>query len=281
MIEVVRPGLFTTLQDLGRFGYRSMGVPISGPMDSQSAATANELLCNDPNCALIEIAYVGASFLFHNAAMVAFSGATCEVKLNDKLIENQTILQIEAGNILSFGAMTRGNFLYLAIEGGFKSDLVLGSACYYEAITGIARMSKGTKLNFDLVNQEIPQRHTSIRKELVHSSAFIEVEKGPEFDLLSADEISLLTSTDFSVSPQSNRMGFLLNEAVNIGLKEIISSPVQPGTIQLTKGGQLIVLMRDAQTTGGYPRILQLNEESINRLVQYPRNLSFQFSIVE
>ena len=227
------------------------------------------------------MAYIGASLLFHHSATIAFLGATCEVKLNDEVIENQVVIRVEAGSILSFGAMKHGNFLYLAIVGGFKTEPILGSVCYYDAITDIARMMKGTKLHFDFANQEIPDKHNSIPKALINSSSFIEVEKGPEFDLLSPEEISLLTTTPFSVSSQSNRMGFLLNDAVNIDLKEIISSPVQPGTIQLTKDGQLIVLMRDAQTTGGYPRILQLTEESINKLAQYPRNLSFKFSINE
>ena len=146
MIEVVRPGLFTTLQDLGRFGYRSMGVPVSGPMDSSSAVIANELLNNHPNSALIEMAYLGASLLFHHSATIAFLGATCEVKLNDEVIENQVVIRVEAGSILSFDAMKHGNFLYLAIVGGFKTEPILGSVCYYDAITDIARMMKGTKL---------------------------------------------------------------------------------------------------------------------------------------
>ena len=119
MIEVIRPGQFSTIQDLGRFGYRSIGVPISGPMDSQSARNANKILGNDPNCPLMEMVFVGATLLFHKQAIIAFTGAQCEVRLNNELVEEQSVIQIKSGSTLSFGAMTLGNFLYMAISGGF------------------------------------------------------------------------------------------------------------------------------------------------------------------
>ncbi|MDG1333619.1 MAG: biotin-dependent carboxyltransferase family protein [Crocinitomicaceae bacterium] len=279
MIEVIRSGLFTTIQDLGRFGFRSTGVPVSGPMDQTSAAFANELLQNDPNDPLIEMAYVGATFLFNKSATIAFAGAICEVKLNNEIVRDRSVLKIEAGSVISFGAMKEGNFLYLAILGGFKTDKLLGSACYYEAVNGMARMSKGMRLSFQADHQ---QREINLNRKVIglnRNNGIIEVEKGPEFHLLSEEDAQVLTQTQFTISPQSNRMGILLNELVEIESKEIISSPVQAGTVQLTKGGQLIVLMRDAQTVGGYPRVLQLTEKSINQLVQTRFNMDFRFEL--
>ncbi len=281
MIEVLRPGLFTTLHDLGRFGYRAQGVPVSGPMDSRSAAYANALLDNHANSPLVEMAFVGASFLFHQSAIVAFSGAQCEVKLNNEIIENQSVVHVATGSTFSFGALTQGNFLYLAVVGGFESERFLGSVCYYESISGISRMIKGSELHFNESHQRTTEHLTTNLRSLSSPTSAILVEKGPEFHLLSEENRSALMNTSFSISPRSNRMGFLLNESVSISLNEIISSPVQPGTIQLTQAGQLIVLMRDAQTTGGYPRILQLSEESINQLAQFPLNSTFHFRLDE
>jgi biotin-dependent carboxylase-like uncharacterized protein len=281
MIEVIRPGQYSSIQDLGRFGYRSMGVPISGSMDQSSAELANQLLGNEANAALVEMTYVGATFLFQECATIAFAGARCEVKLNNEIIEDRSVLNIEVGTTLSFGAMKDGNFLYLAIIGGFKTEMVLGSACYYEAINGMSRMTKGMTLFFDetLQKQEIKLNETrSIR---INQNQYIEVEKGPEFHLLTNEDLQLLTETEFTISPQSNRMGFRLNEQVEIDSKEIISSPVQPGTVQLTKGGQLIVLMRDAQTVGGYFRVFQLTPESINQLAQASRKLRIKFLLLD
>jgi biotin-dependent carboxylase-like uncharacterized protein len=280
MIEVLRPGLFTTIQDLGRFGYRSVGVPVSGPMDSDSSKCANELLGNDQNCPVIEMAFVGASFLFHHSATVAYAGADCEILLNDERVNDRAIINIESGSVLSFGPLTYGNFGYLAVFGGFHAARILGSACYFAAVTGIARMTKGTTVPFDqsIQNKSINTNQKSPILSLPDD--IITVEKGPEFHHLSEQEIHLLTTKEFTISRQSNRMGYQLNERVAFGIREIISSPVQPGTVQLTHGGQLIVLMRDAQTIGGYPRILQLTESSLNKIAQLALNTSIQFRIV-
>lgn len=279
MIEILRPGQYSTIQDLGRLGYRSVGVPVSGPMDSASALQANCLLGNEPNDALIEMAYVGASFLFQKPAIIAFSGADCEVKLNNEIVESQSVLCISAGSTLSFGALKLGNFLYLAIAGGFKSEKVLGSASYFQSITEHARISKGMILSFDESSQKRKVKQSE-KLTSIKASSYLEVEKGPEFHLLSDEKIRLLTEMEFTISTQSNRMGFRLNEQIGSELDEIISSPVQPGTVQLTQGGQLIVLMRDAQTIGGYPRILQLTEESINQLAQCNRSSRMMFRLV-
>jgi len=96
----------------------------------------------------------------------------------------------------------------------------------------------------------------------------IEVYPGPEFSLLSDKQKKQLTNTILYVTPQSNRMGILLDGLVVSNVKEIITAPVQPGTVQLTPSGKCIVLMRDAQTTGGYARVLQLSNEGINRIAQ-------------
>ena len=110
----------------------------------------------------------------------------------------------------------------------------------------------------------------------------IEVYKGPEFDQLSTKTQSLLLNRIFSISNNNNRMGYQLNELIETTKMEpMLSSIVIPGTVQLTPSGKLIVLMRDCQTTGGYPRVFQLNNDSINRLAQKTTNDKIQFRLID
>lgn len=280
MIEVIRPGQFSTIQDLGRYGFRAMGVPVSGPMDRSSAKFANHLLGNEANAPVIEMSFVGASFLFHKAAVIAVFGADCQISMNNVVIESKHVFKIEANSTVKFGAITSGNFLYLAISGGFLSETVLGSTSYFGGLTENSQLIKGQRLRFDETIQNVKPNSLKITKT-ASEKAFIYVEKGPEFNQLSKETIQQLLKTEFTISPQSNRMGFRINENAGFGMKDIISSPVQAGTVQLTQGGQLIVLMRDAQTIGGYSRVLQITTESIDRLAQKRFGEQFRFRLID
>lgn len=280
MIEVIRPGQYSTIQDLGRFGFRAMGVPVSGAMDRSSALFANQILENPENAPVIEMSFVGASFLFHKPAVIAVCGADCEISVDNVLVDTKHVLKIEANSTVKFGAITSGNFIYLAILEGFQSEIILGSASYVGGITETVRLNKGQLLHFDdTLQTEIPLQLTFTKT--ISDNSIIFIDKGPEFEQLSEASIQQLLETDFTISPQSNRMGFQLNETVELGAKEIISSPVQPGTVQLTPGGQLIVLMRDAQTMGGYSRVFQLTEESIDKLTQKQFGEGFKFQLID
>lgn len=123
---------------------------------------------------------------------------------------------------------------------------------------------KRDKFKFEVNNKEITHKYT-LKKFKVDSN--IQVLKGPEFECLSKKSIDTLINQEFSIGI-NNRMAYYLNEKIQDGVNSIISSGVIPGTVQLTPSGQIIILHRDCQTTGGYPRILQLNEKSLNNLAQ-------------
>lgn len=279
MIEILRAGQYSTIQDLGRFGFRKLGVPVSGPMDSSSARFANQLLGNNMNAPLLEMAFTGARFRFDSPAVIAIAGADANIQVGNERFQSNQIIPIEANSSLDIGQILNGNFLYLSILGGFVADKKLGSTCLYEPITGYARLNKGQFLYFNPSIQTNANRGAIVKRQAIKTTKHIEVLNGPEYHLLSTSEKKMFTETDFSISPVSNRMGFQLTESLPIHLDEIISSPVQPGTVQLTSGGQLIVLMRDAQTTGGYPRIFQLTENSINQLSQTKIGDTFRFKL--
>jgi biotin-dependent carboxylase-like uncharacterized protein len=267
MIEVLQPGQYSSIQDLGRFGYRKLGVPLSGAMDQNSAKVANLLVGNELNAAILEMTLVGSSLHFHRPAILAFSGAKCQISLNGEMISMNEVHHIKVNSILKCGPISEGMYTYLAIKGGFISEKILGSASYFNGITPQIRLQKGQELNFDPKAQILP-RATTIEPKTITSLREIDVYPGPEFDSLPPKMKELLFETQFTISNQSNRMGYRLNSTAELTASEIITSPVQPGTVQLTPSGQLVVLMRDAQTTGGYARIFQLTAKSINQFAQ-------------
>ncbi len=164
--------------------------------------------------------------------------------------------------------------------GGFNSPLILKSRSYYQGVTEQTKLSKGDVLLINKVTKLIVNR-ARIKIDPNHfDTQHIVVSKGPEFELLPEQTKTALLSQKFNISSQSNRMAYRLSHGNdNLQAQEIITSSVQPGTVQLTPSGALMVLMRDCQTTGGYARVLQLTEQSINRLAQKTATDSIVFEL--
>jgi biotin-dependent carboxylase-like uncharacterized protein len=281
MIKVLKSGMLTSVQDTGRVGYRNIGVPLSGSMDSISAGIANGLLNNDKNDAVLEITMLGPILEFLKSAKIAISGAELSAKINNTSILNNKVYYLKKGDILSFGAITKGVRCYLAVEGGFKTEKILKSRSFYTGITSQEKLNKNDKIPFKSKSKNTKD-FKGLLKNKVHffETNELEVYKGPEFNLFTKVEQKQLTLNKFTVSNQSSRMGYRLEEIVIEHTKSIITSPVIPGTVQLTPEGKLIVLMKDAQTTGGYPRVLQLSEKSIAILAQKKVGDKISFKIV-
>ncbi|MBC3846177.1 biotin-dependent carboxyltransferase family protein [Winogradskyella echinorum] len=269
MIKVIQPGFFTSIQDKGRFGYRSNGVPVSGAMDLYSSHFANALLGNPDDCATLEITMVGPTLQLCKPTTIVISGAFMNPKLNGKPIEMNTIITVKSNDILSFGRVEKGLRCYLAIKEGFKSKVVFNSRSMYTNITSAVRLKKDDIVDYLADNQVSPSFNAHVKfNDSVLENDFLEVFKGPEFDKLSLEQKNAILNKELKVSKFNSRMAYQLLPLVENYLKPILTAPVLPGTVQLTPLGQLIVLMRDCQTTGGYPRILQLTEQSINNLSQ-------------
>lgn len=269
MIEVVSGGMYTSIQDLGRFGYRKFGVPLSGAMDSYSARLANRLLGNEREAAVMEITHIGPVLKFSTATEIAITGAGFLPTLNNVEIPLNTRVYIPSNSVLKFGLPVYGLRAYISIAGGFTSERVLGSFSQYPRITTTDTLEKGDRILIPVFNK-IPTRTTaSVKVDKHHfTSEVLKVNPGPEFENLSKSIQKKIFETSLVISPESNRMAYLLNGWDSLSAKEIITAPVQPGTVQLTPSGQSVILMRDAQTTGGYSRILQLTESAINILAQ-------------
>lgn len=268
-IEVLQPGLYSTIQDSGRFGFRKFGVPGSGALDSYAATMANLLLQNHPDDAVLEITQMGPKLKFSSAVRIVVTGADLSPKVNNIPIENSKVHFLGNGDILSFGERKLGARCYLGVAGGFKTQIILQSRSWYKGITPNFRLEKGMELEYD-TSPQIPTVTTSAVK--IKSSYLnlnnLDVSPGPEFHKLPENIKKQLFTVEFHVSRNNNRMGVQLEEKIENDMEPIITGPVVPGTVQFTPAGRLIILMRDCQTTGGYPRILQLNDFALNVLAQ-------------
>mgnify|MGYP001792419661 FL=1 len=267
MLKVLKSGFFTTLQDSGRFGFRNIGVPVSGVMDEIAVKKANILLENSPEDAVLEITMTGPTLMFDAPTYICLSGAFLSPTLNNTPIENYSVIKVEHGDILSYGRLENGFRSYLAVKGGFKGEEVLGSFSQYVPVTVSKRIKDGEEIEFDSVVHYEPVI-SNLKMENHFSGSNIEVFKGPEFDMLNDTQLKVIFTKDFTISEKNNRMAYQLTEKIEGYSKTLLTSGTLPGTVQLTPAGRLIILMKDGQTTGGYPRILQLSEASISNLAQ-------------
>ena len=276
MIKVIQPGLFTTIQDGGRHGYRNIGIPTSGFMDQESAWAANKIVDNDREESLIEITLKGPTLLFNNNCTISITGGDFNPLINDIPIKMYESINVKLGDTLKINNTKNGARCYLAISGGIDVKSIFGSKSFLSNISESYYLRKGDEIKIsDNSNNKILKKN-NLKFKLNRS---MEVFQGPEFDLLSVRVKDMLFKNEFTIRTNS-RMAYNLEEKVQIGIKSIISSPVLPGSVQLTPSGKMIILHRDCQTTGGYPRILQLNKSSLNHLSQIKSNEKIKFSLI-
>lgn len=282
MVRVLNAGFFSSIQDSGRIAYQHYGVPISGVMDSRAAAIANALIGNNQDAAVLEITMSGPRLEFETDTAIVITGANMNASVNKKKVEYNRMIAIQTGDVLSFGTLVSGFRSYLAISGGFQNKVVLSSRSMYQGITEYRSIRKGDVLN---ANQELTITTKQFAGLKIDDSYIekseLKVFEGPEFDRLSETQKKQLFEKAFTISKENNRMAYQLDEPLNNNLEPILTSPVLPGTVQLTPSGKLIILMRDCQTTGGYPRVLQLSEMAINTLSQKFTGNSLYFRLKE
>lgn len=262
---IIKAGLFTSIQAGSRTGYRAQGIPLSGPMDKYAHSWANRIIGNPEIAAALECTWMGPTTLFHQESTICVFGATVDIVINGHKIPHQNIIHLKGGDQLAFGRIHTGYRFYIAFPDGLETESILGTSSS-DTISklGAPIIQKGEILNFGQNTNSILDMDTVPSRSLYKE---IKCYPGPEFDLI---EKTSLANLEFEVLPNSNRMAYQLRCSEQILHQyEMISAPVLPGTIQLTPSGQWIVLMRDAQTTGGYPRVLQVSSEDINLLSQH------------
>lgn len=281
MVKVLKPGFYSTIQDTGRFGFQEYGVPYSGVMDAYAASVANMLLGNPKNAAVVEITMTGPTLQFDIETVICLSGADMSPMLNGVSVANNKAVKVPNNAVLSFGKLKSGFRTYLAIMGGFKTEEIMQSRSMFKGITASHVLAKGDVLDVKNSIKSLVDKHASIKFNNSYlKSNIVEVFKGPEFDKLSEEQQEFLLTHEFSVSKDNNRMAYQLEDLLENNLEAIITSLVLPGTVQLTPSGKLIVLLRDCQTTGGYPRVLQLKESAMNIMAQKYTGSKINFKLV-
>lgn len=265
-VHIRKPGLHTTIQDKGRMGYQHLGVPFGGCMDVKSAKGANWLVGNAPDAALLEITLIGPEIVFHGSGQIALTGANLSPKINGEPIPVNQTLQIADGDLLTFGKCKYGCRSYLAIAGNWLVPQWLKSASAYNAqFTPKSILKKGDSIAVETTSAEFKTLSAS-QNMIFPGEVRVRMSRGPEFDSISEDVLDQLLDCDHSISVYANRMGYRLETKIKRykAASELISSGIIPGTIQITNEGQPIILMKDAQTTGGYPRIGTIFSSDLN-----------------
>ncbi len=267
MLKVIKNGFFTTVQDNGRYGLRNKGVPVSGAMDLVASSRANQLLENDMDAAVLEVTMTGPSLVFTEDTFICLAGAEFDVKLNELGISNDKVYGVRSGDVLSFGKLKKGLRSYLAVKNGFNTELILGSRSFYTPITATAVIQRNVTIPYESCSHFKP-KIAEVKVDSILNESCIEVHKGPEYELLSKKQLELIFFNNFTIAKENNRMAYQLQETIDTHTISMITSATLPGTVQLTPKGKLIILMRDGQTTGGYPRIMQLSAAAISVLAQ-------------
>ena len=279
MIEVLTPGFHTTVQDLGRTGYRHIGVSVSGALDRQALMLANRLVANADNAAGLELTTGTLELKFHRDAWFSLTGAHYEIKIGSREIWHGWRSKINAGETLTLRGPKSGMRAYLAVDGGIDVPITLGSRSTLTAAELGGHQGRTLK-----VGDRIPlgdKRSLSKPIGAVQRGYSNEVRAlpGPEMALFTQESRKVFWSSLWQVSNDSNRMGARLSgEALGLEQEQSLNShAVMPGTIQVPPSGQPIVLLADAQTTGGYPKIATVIEADLWKLAQTRPGQKLQF----
>ena len=292
-MEVLKAGLFTSIQDLGRTGYQKYGVIVSGVMDAFSLRIANLLVGNPEPEAVMEITMVGPQLKVEKNTMIAITGADLSPMIAGERVPMWRPVYITQDTILQFGACKTGCRTYLAVAGGYHIKAVMGSQSTYlrAGIGGFSgrALSNGDVLQVSPVkDQQRPfikkLQKNNQTKNFVSSLWFvpeplglassnnivIRVTRGNEFSLFDAASQKKFFGNSFQITTQSDRMGYRLSgDALTLeNPTEMLSEAVTFGTIQIPPDGQPIILLADCQTTGGYPKIAQVARVDLTILAQ-------------
>ncbi len=276
VFEVLSPGLQTTVQDLGRWGFQSVGVPVSGPMDPFAHRLANALVGNPRAAATLEITITGPSLRFEASRAVAVAGAHFELFLDEQPVAPHTTFVVRDGSVLRFGARHGGARAYLAVAGGIDTRPVLGSrATHVPTATGGFEgrpLRRGDRVPLgDWTRPTTPPKVTPPVGSSAPETPVVRVLPGSQLDRFMPDALEAFVSAPYHVGVQSDRMGFRLSGPTlrhRPGGADIISDALPVGTVQVPASGEPLVLLADRQTAGGYAKLATVISADIGILGQ-------------
>lgn len=298
-ISLSKPGILTTVQDNGRKNYLAQAVPVSGVLDNLSARIANIAVGNEDNDATIEFTYAAAEFKAETDILIAYAGDGAFLVVDGKRIPSERAVFITSSSVVKLINNPKGATTYLSIAGGFDIPEVLESKSTYlqgnfGGLNG-STLKRGDRLKNSGKLSNLSQRiinklqgnHISWLKWYIPRSLLlpkdrktIRVFPAEEFMWFTCNAIISFLSNEFLIGLNSNRMGYQLsgNKIMRKKMDELLSTAVSPGTIQVTGSGDMILLMADCQTTGGYPRIGQVAAVDLPLCAQLKPKDSIRFT---
>ncbi|ANI28494.1 hypothetical protein PL78_01400 [Yersinia entomophaga] len=271
MLKIIRAGIYTTIQDEGRPGFRRLGISQGGALDLPALKMANMLVGNAPAAAGLEITLGQFCAEFTQTGWIALTGAGCDARLDDQLLWTGWRYPVKAGQRIQLNVPLRGMRSYLAISGGIDVPEMLGSrSTDLKAGFGGHQgrlIKEGDELPLGKASR-LPKESVGIKQLLFGNR--VRAVPGPEYHEFSSSAQEAFWRSAWQLSPQSNRMGYRLTggELSRNTAREMLSHGLLPGVVQVPHNGQPIVLMADAQTTGGYPRIACVIEADLFHLAQ-------------
>ncbi len=279
-------GLLTTVQDLGRPGYRRFGLPQGGAMDPLSLRVTNLLLGNPPGAAALEFAAPGPRLVAARRTVVVLGGADHSPAVNGRPAPMWSAFDLREGDILAFGAPRAGQWGYLALPGGMDVPVALGSRATYTraALGGLGgrRLQGGDRL---AAIQRAPSARLALAAPLrppVGGACELRVVLGPQEGYFTDDAVAALAGEAYRISMEIDRFGYRLDgpRLVHRARAELLSDGLLPGAIQVPAGGQPIVIMADGPTAGGYPKIGAVVRPDLRRLAQARRSDEVRFRVI-
>ncbi len=289
IMKIVKPGMYTTIQDVGRYNYQKSGMTASGAMDQFSLRVANILVGNSDSEACLEATLFGLKIKFEGDALIAVTGANLQPMLNGMAIEMWSGVKVLDGDELSFGTAKSGCRSYIAIARGIDVPEVMGSKSTYVKgnVGGFeGRMLRaGDEIKIGSVDEN---NCTSIKKlpiGLIPSYSkdnIVRVVMGPQDDYFTKDGIYTFLDYEYEVTNEADRMGYRLSGPKifhKIGA-DIISDGITMGSVQIPGDGAPIIMMADRQTTGGYTKIATIITPDINIVGQLKPGDSIRFKLI-
>lgn len=300
-LKIEKAGLFSTIQDTGRYGYQKYGIIVSGAMDAAALRIANLLVGNPENAAAIEATLLGPQIRFEADHLIAITGADLSPTIDGTPVKLWRPVFVPKGSLLAFGQPVGGCRTYISVAGSFNLPQVMGSASTYlrAAIGGLhgRQLQNGDLLRCKEASHDAKALTRTLSTKDRPSFAMakwtvdpallpgyeqnptLRIVKGPEYELFSESSKAYLKDERFKISAQSGRMGYCL-QGMPLALaesEELISSAVTFGTVQVPPEGNPIILMADHQTTGGYPRIAQVITADLPKLAQVAPGQTVRF----
>ncbi|OAN81959.1 hypothetical protein A8B78_00205 [Jannaschia sp. EhC01] len=283
VLRVVAAGLGLTLQDYGRIGWRRYGIPAAGAMDRLHLAIANRLVGNAPDMAAIESVLAGCRMRVEEGPVhLAASGPGMVLEVDGRRVSFGQSAVAAAGQVIALLPLREGVYGYLAVEGGFAVPEVMGSrSTHRRSGFGIGALAVGSML--PLNKSEGARGSGPNRLPLIpqHGTGPIRIMPGPQDDWFPSEALEWLVGAEWKAGRRSDRMGLFLDGpdlAPRAG--SMVTDGVVPGSIQVPPSGAPIVLMRDCQTTGGYPKIATVISADLDRLAQIGPGQALRFKRV-